>query len=318
MGKHSVIGMKRTVLVMLGVLVLALTSYAQTTAASSTYRLQPEDVLTIQVYRLDQVNSVTPIGPDGNISAPFVGTVKAAGKTIKELEHDLTLLYQEKLKLKDPIVSVTIREYRKILASINGLAFRPGSYTMRPGDRILDLIAQGGGTSTDGRADLRRAYLIKRDNAERIPIDLNAMILHNDSTQNYVIEDGDQLVIPEEKNNRIIVNGRVRQPGPITYREEMRLSEVLAVAGELPHRSKMSKVQVFRRLPGQDKILAITANMVAFNTGKDPRQDITLQPGDFVYVPDSGNLDFDVINSISSLLFYLQRFNIDPFGITRR
>lgn len=310
--------MRRFFGVLMVTIMMTVLACAQAQTTSETYRLQPEDVLTIQIYRVDQVNAIVPVGPDGNISAPFIGTIKAAGKTVKELEHELTIAYAEKLKLKDPLVSVTIREFRAIRAAASGFVSKPGNYTLRPNDRVLDLLAHAGGTSTDGQVDLTRAYLIKRDTNERIPIDMEALILYNDATQNYLIEDGDILVIPPTRQQPVTVGGRVRQSGPQPYRQSMRLSEVLTAAGEIERRSKMSRVQVFRRLPGQNKILAIQANMVDFHNGKDPRQDIELMPGDFVYVPDSGNIDFNVISTFSNLLFYLDRFNLDPFGLGNR
>ncbi|MCB0825895.1 MAG: polysaccharide export protein [Armatimonadetes bacterium] len=302
---------------LLAILVLMLGLIANAMAQSTsteTYRLQPEDIIVIQIYRIPEVDAVLPVGPDGNISAPFVGMVKAAGKTTKELEHDLSVLYVERLRLKDPIVSVTIRNYREIKASVNGFVGRPGVYTMRPGDRILDLLSVGGGTSTDGRADLRRAFLIRKGSQERIPIDLRSMLSDNDSSQNFEVQDGDVLWVPDMEENQVTIAGRVQRPGPVTFREKMRLSQVINQAGEINRRSKLSKIQVFRRLPGREStFLAIEADLVAFNTGKDPNQDITLQPGDFIYVPDSGNIDYDIVNSVASMFFIFDRFGFSPF-----
>ncbi|MCA0360391.1 MAG: polysaccharide export protein [Armatimonadetes bacterium] len=294
-------------------LMLMITGFAHAqTVADGTYRLQAEDVLVIQVYRIAEINAILPIGPDGNISAPFVGSIKAAGKTITELERDLTVAYVDKLKLKDPIVSVTIREYRRIRAGVNGFVGRPGVYDMRPGDRLLDLIAFGGGTSTDGRANLKKAFLVRKNSGEHIPIDLRAL-LNGDRTQNYVVEDGDTLIVPEELDNRVIIAGRVQRAGPVPYRENLTLMEVVEQAGKIERRSRLSRVQVFRPLPGRrGDLLAIQADLVAYQTGKDARQNIVLRPGDMIYVPDSGNIDFDVINSIANIVFVFDRFGFSP------
>lgn len=311
--------MKRIFALLVMVTATLTVAWGQATVAPSTYRLQPEDVITVQIYRNEQVNATITVGPDGNISAPFVGTVRAAGKTTKELEFELGILYAEKLNLKEPIVSVTIVRFREMRAVVNGFVSRPGEYAVRHGDRILDLLAKAGGTSTDGRADLRRAIFKRKNSDESIPIDLNAMLLRNDNTQNYEIQDGDSLLVPQNLQNSVIIGGRVRQPGPVTYREQLRLSEVVTGAGEIERRSRMSRVQVFRKLPGgSTKFLNITCNLVDYHDGKDPRQDILLQPGDFIYVPDSGNLDFGIIGSVTNFLFYLDRFGLDPFGFGGR
>lgn len=291
--------------------VLVQTALAQ--VPGETYRLQPEDVLVIAVYRVPEINAILPVGPDGNISAPFLGTVKAGGKTVKELEADLTAAYVDRLKLNDPIVSVTIREYRRVKASVGGFVGRPGVYDMRPGDRLLDLVNAGGGTSTNGRADLSKAYLVKKNSQERIPIDLRAL-LNGDSSQNYVVDDGDNLIVPEQNDNRVIVAGRVQRAGPVDYRENMTLTEVVEQAGQIPRKSRLSRVQVFRPLPGRPgDFLAIEADLVAFAGGKSAADNIVMRPGDMVFVPDSGNVDFEIINSIANVLFIFDRFGFSPF-----
>ena len=309
--------MKRIVLMLVAIVMMTSSATAQPTVSQGTYRLKPEDVITVQIYLTD-INATLPVGIDGNVSFPFVGTVKAAGKTTRELEYELAILYSENIDIVDPIVSITIVSFRPTRASVTGTV-QGGTFTMREGDRIINLITAGGGVrSTSGFANLRRAYLIRRDNDERIPIDIYALIVRNDSTQDYLIEDGDILVIPDQEELTVTVNGRVRNPGTVAYREGLKLSQVLANAGEVERRSKMSQVQVFRRLPGvENRVLAIHCNMVLVHDGKDPRQDIQLQAGDFIYVPDSGNLDFTVIGSDTNFLFYLDRFGIDPFGIGR-
>ncbi len=296
----------------LAVVLAACLSWGQT--LGETYRLQPEDVLIIQIYRVQEVNAVVPVGPDGNIAAPFVGVIRAAGKTLKELEYDLTVAYVDRLKLKDPIVSVTIRDYRQIKASVGGHVNRSGVYTLRPGDRLRDLFNQGGGVIDDGRADLRHAYLIKKGSQERIPLDLQAL-MNGDNSQNYTVEDGDTLTIPQELENRIIVAGRVRQQGPQIFRDGMRLYEAISLAQKDERRARMTKIQVFRRIPGRkNDFLAIEANLVDFEKRKDPSQNIILQAGDFVYVPDNGNIDFEAITSIANVLFIFDRFGFKPFG----
>jgi polysaccharide export outer membrane protein len=302
------LGLTCTLIALMGALCSAQSS-------SETYRLQPEDILTIQVYRVPEINSIVPVGPDGNISAPFLGLIKASGKTIKELEADLTAAYIDRLQLRDPIVSVTIREYRKRRAAVNGFVGRPGLVDIRPNDRILDILSAAGGTSTDGRADLKRAFLVKKLSGESIPIDLRAL-LSGDQSQNYLVEDGDVLQIPEETNARIVVAGRVRQEGPIAYREQMKLSEVIATAGKLERRSRLSKVQIFRPLPGRpNDFLQIEANLIEFESGKDPAQNIMMEPGDMVYVPDSGNIEFDIINSVANLFFIFERIGFNPIRL---
>ena len=75
-------------------------------AAQGTYRLQQDDLIRIQVYNELDIVALVPVGPDGYVSAPFVGALEAEGFTTAELEEKLAKAYAERLGLKDPIVSV--------------------------------------------------------------------------------------------------------------------------------------------------------------------------------------------------------------------
>jgi len=286
-------------------------------AQDATYRLQVEDVIRIQVYDEPQIDAILPVGRDGNISAPFIGIIRAAGKTTSELEAELTVEYQRKLKLRDPKVAVTIQRFRTIRASVGGFVKRPGVFEVRPGDTLVTLLNMGGGPIED-RADLRRATFRRANSQELIPVDLYAMLILGDTSQNYVLEDGDELTVPEETKNRILVLGAVMAPGAYPYKEPMTLIDAISLArGEVRFRSMFSKIMVVRELPGRKgQYLRIHADLVKFVRNGDSKQNVTLLPGDLVYVPETKTPDFNQIASIASTLFYFDRFFRDnAFGL---
>lgn len=292
-------------------LLLAAALFAPAQVQSSTYRLQVDDVVRIRVYLETQIDNQIVVGPDGNITAPFVGIVRAEGLTTTELASVLKDKYIQVLKLRDPIVSVTIERFRPITAIVGGFVQRPGQYQFRPGDTLLTLLMNGGGPIPD-RADLRRATLRRKGFREVIPIDLFDLLNRGDVTQNYVVQDGDELIIPELVNGRILVLGVIRAPGVYNYKEPMTLLDAVTLAGgEIPRRSRFSKIKITRPLPGQPgNYIQIEANLVRFLAQGDSSQNVLLQPGDLVYVPDSGNIDFDQINAIANVFFILERFGI--------
>ncbi len=289
--------------------------------SSSTYRLKPEDVIRILVYNENQVNADVPIGVDGNISAPFVGTVHAVGMTTAELEAELTKLYIEKLRIRDPRVSVTIVRFRALRASITGQVVHGGMIEFRQGDTLLTLVTQGGGAVPD-RADLRRATFRRANSQEVIPIDLYAMLIQGDTSQNYELEDGDILNIPEETMDRILVQGAVLQPGVFGYKEPMTLADAISQAhGEIQGRSMFSKIMIIRQMRGQPgQYLRIQADFVRFIRKGDATQNLTLMPGDLVYVPETKTPNLQQISSIAQSLFFINNFytngifGIKPFG----
>jgi len=275
----------------------------------TTYRLQPLDVIRIQVYNEPQINAVLPIGKDGNVSAPFVGIVKAGGRTTAELEAELSQLYEEKLKLRNPHVAVTVEQFRPLRASITGMVTTPGVYEFRPGDTVMTLISKGGGVNVD-RGDLRHATIRHAGSREVFPIDLHAMLYKQDMSQNYELQDGDELNVPEETRNHIMVLGALQSPGPYPYKEPMHLSDAIALAkGPIPIRTMLSRVYVIREIPTQPgKYQRIQANFVRFIRNGDSAQNVELQPGDLVYVSETRTPDIvGLSNILANAIFIVDR-----------
>jgi polysaccharide export outer membrane protein len=252
-------------------------------AQDATYRLQIEDVLRIQIYNERDVDAQVQVGQDGTITPPFLLPIKALGRTIEELVAELTESYVQRLRLRDPKISVTIIRFRELRALAVGLVNRPGSFPIRHGDTVVTLLGLAGGLVQE-RADPYRATLRRARSQEQIPIDLYALLYRGDTSQNYYIEDGDELLVPEETRNRISIVGAIQRPGPFPFREGMKLSDAIAMGGgEIPNRTMFSRTWVFRAEPGQpDRYRVLESNMVRFFNNRDFAQDLLLKPGDIV------------------------------------
>ncbi len=287
-------------------LLMGVVSIAQTL---TQYRLRPLDEIQITVYNEAQINAILPVLPDGRISAPFAGLIEVAGKTTVEVEALLVDIYKERLKLRDPKVSVVVIRYRPLRASVSGMVLNGGTFPdLRPGDTLITLLSRGGGVNPD-RADLRRATLTRAGSREVIPIDLHSMLFKNDMSQNYEVEDGDLLYVPEEVMNRVQIQGAIAQPGQYPYKEPMYLSDLISMArGEIPNRTKFSEVLIIRRKAGtDDQLFRIKANYVNYVRKGDISQNVLLMPGDLVFVPTTKTPDYNQLGTIFNTLFVVDR-----------
>jgi protein involved in polysaccharide export with SLBB domain len=273
---------------------------------SQAYKVQPEDTLQIQVFGQQQIAATVVVARDGSVSAPFLGSVPAAGRTIDELITELTKRYERDLRLRDPIVSVTIAAFRQLKATIGGAVQRPGPVPFRYGDTVLSLLNSGGGPIPDA-ADLRRAYLRHNNSIEVIPIDLYSMTVLGDMSQNYTLQDGDEITVPQERNNRIIITGAVQRPGQYPYHEPMTLADSIALAGgEIRYRSRFSHTTILRQKPGlPGEYIKINADFVRFVRNGDQTQNVVLEPGDFVFVPESDSPDVNMISELFNVAYIL-------------
>ncbi len=269
------------------------------------YRLRENDVIHVQIYQEGAVNVDATVGRDGLLSLPYLDPIYVEGMTLPELQKRLTDLYAERLRLRDPKVSVTLVKFRTYRAAVSGFARTPGEFEMRPGDTILTLLSRAGGPDWD-RADLRRATYRRKGSDELIPLDLHAMLNRADTSQNYEIQEGDILNIPES-NNKVVVIGQVPRPGSFAYKEPMTVQDALAQAGgEIPTRSWLSRTLVIRERAGMPGSYdRIQVDIVRFIRKQDDAQNIQLQPGDIVYVPETKTPDLDRISRLlGSFLFF--------------
>jgi polysaccharide export outer membrane protein len=246
----------------------------------------------------------SPINYDGTISIPFLGFVKAAGKTTAELEkyiHDELVRQQF---FVDPQVTVNVVQFKPLRASVVGGVNRPGEFNYKPGDRILSVITQAQGPQFN-RADLKKATLVHKGSLEQIPLDLHAMLTRGDLSQNYELRDGDIINIPETRTNRVSVIGLVARPGQFDWFEGMTLADAISSAGgEIPYRSRMSSVQVQRVVPGREYAYSrFSVDFTKFTSKNDFTQNIALEPGDVVFVPTSKNLDINQLSQYASVAF---------------
>ncbi|MEO7453842.1 MAG: polysaccharide biosynthesis/export family protein [Fimbriimonadales bacterium] len=272
--------------------------------SSEPYRLRPEDVLAIRVYGEDDMSVDSPINLDGTISVPLLGFLNAAGKTTAELERHITQALKTAEYFVDPKVSVNIVRFRELRASVTGAANRPGEFIFKPGDRVLSLISQAQGYGFN-RADLRKSVLIRKGSMEQIPLDLHAMLIRNDMSQNYELRDGDIINIPETRLNRVGVIGFAQRPGQFDWYEGMTLADALSQAGgEIPYRSRMSQIQIQRVTPGREfEYQKFKVDFTRFTSNNDFSQNVALQPGDVIFIPASNNVDITQLSQYANVAF---------------
>src|SRR5262245_53710508 len=111
--------------------------------ALEEYRIGPEDVLNISVWKNDPMSRTVPVRPDGMISLPLLDDVRAAGLTPMQLRE---LLVQKLAEyVPSPSVSVIVSEVRSFKVSVLGEVNRPARYELKSRTTVLDVIALAGG-----------------------------------------------------------------------------------------------------------------------------------------------------------------------------
>jgi protein involved in polysaccharide export with SLBB domain len=125
----------------------------------TAYKLVPGDLLSIRFYGNAELNEDVPIRPDGGISLPFVGDVKAAGLTPAELNQDLTHRYTG--ELRSPQIVVVVKEFGSQRVWVGGEVSKPGMIVMRGPVSLFAALQEAGGLLPTARP--QQVVLIRPD-----------------------------------------------------------------------------------------------------------------------------------------------------------
>ena len=93
------------------------------------YKIGPEDVLDISVWKNPELSRTVPVRPDGKVSLPLVNDIQAAGLTPSRLRQELTQRLAE--YVPSPEVAVIVREVHSVKVAVVGSVKNPGRYEVR-------------------------------------------------------------------------------------------------------------------------------------------------------------------------------------------
>jgi polysaccharide export outer membrane protein len=164
-------------------------------AELGSYRIGPEDVLDISVWKNAELTRTVPVRPDGRISLPLLNDIQAANLTPMELRDNLAKRFAEYVA-GDPEVSVIVREIHSIKVSVVGSVKTPGRYELKSQATVLEALALAGGLTDFAKRD--RIVIFRRSGKSWVELPFNyAKIVSDwDERQNIPLEPGDIIVIP--------------------------------------------------------------------------------------------------------------------------
>jgi polysaccharide export outer membrane protein len=156
------------------------------------YKIGPEDMLNISVWKNEALSRALPVRPDGMISLPLLNDVQAAGLTPMELRDVLMKKLVEYIPA--PEVSVMVQDVKSFKVAVIGEVTRPGRFELRSRTTVLDLLAEVGGFNqfaSRGRIAILRPEGKKFN---RIPFNYNKAIAGEQ--ENFYLQPGDIILVP--------------------------------------------------------------------------------------------------------------------------
>ncbi len=160
-----------------------------------SYVIGAEDILAINVWKEGEMSRTVPVRPDGMISLPLLGEIKAVGLTPVQLQEKIT----EPLKkiMADPQVTVIVTEVHSLTFNVVGNVMKPGYYPLTRRMTVLDAIALSGGFRDFAKE--KKVYVLRTaadGKQERLKFNYKDVIKGKHSSQNIELQPRDTLVVP--------------------------------------------------------------------------------------------------------------------------
>lgn len=242
--------------------------------AQDAYVLGPGDILDVQVWDNKDLSQTVFVAPDGKISLPLIGQIQAGGKTIQQLQDELTKQYSKAVKV--PSVAVILKEINSRPVHLVSGFVKTGVIQLTRPMRLIEILPLGGGINS--LADGERGFIVRGN--EKILVNIDKLLM-GDISQNVTLEPFDSIVIPNAE--MVYVQGEVRTPSAIKYTSTLTLVKAVTLAGGTTTRAAPGRIEL-HRLEGEKKHMRIDLDNILRSPANNP--DVTLRPGDIVYVPE--------------------------------
>ncbi len=255
--------------------------------SAQNYVIGAKDVLAIVCLEDSALNGKYTVEADGSFTLPYIGVVKAADLTIRQVEAEIRKRLKDGEFIRNPQLAVTIDQYRSQYVILIGEVGKPGIYPLTGGMTLLDLIAQAGtlNATASGSILIVPAKAAKADlSADGLGQgvttgDAESGIVRADLSQlqrgildrTIELHDGDTVIAPRAESAYII--GEVKSPGAYPVPGDITVQQLLALAGGQTVDAALNRIKIARLENGVPKEI------------KNVKLTEIVKPGDMVIVP---------------------------------
>jgi polysaccharide biosynthesis/export protein len=249
---------------LLAVLFIAVT--AMTTASAAGRRIVPSDVVQIHVLNQPEFDTQVRVAPDGTISFPYAGRIRAAGLTEDGIAARIKTALARADVVKDAQVVVSVVTFGTQI-SIQGAVTLPGVFPLDRPTTLTEALARAGGlTKTAGTVVLRR-----RDGSVQ-RYDVKAFLAGNPFERNVFVDNSDDIYV--EEASVYYLAGYVNKPGEYPLTRKLSVHQAIVAGGGIADLGSVWGLQVKRR----QRDGSFVAGPISL--------DDEVQPSDVIVVPE--------------------------------
>jgi len=172
------------------------------TAEENRYKLRSGDTIDITFVYVPDFNQTVTIQPDGYVTLRAVGDMRAGGLTLPEIKKLVETKYG--VIMKDPDVSIEIKDFEKPFFLAQGEVQKPGKYELRSDTKLSEAVAIAGGLSPSAKHS--QVLLFRRNAGGQIDvkeIDLKKVLHGKDLSTDLNIQAGDMVFVPKSRVSKL-------------------------------------------------------------------------------------------------------------------
>ena len=177
-------------------------SPALTGARHPQYRLHKSDVVEIRFTFSPEFDQTATVLPDGFLGLKTVGDVFAEGLTVAELKDLVGQAYAP--TLRDPEVSVILKDFERPFFVAGGQLGHPGKYELRSPTTVTEGVAVAGGFTEQSRHSQVVVFrTVAPGVVEAHLLNIKAMLAARNLEEDFELQPGDMLFVPQNRISKI-------------------------------------------------------------------------------------------------------------------
>jgi len=161
------------------------------------YVIGVADGLRINVWKNPELSTAGSVRPDGTITMPLIGDIRAAGRTASQLTEEIGNRLKTFVKEESTLVSIAITDVNSYRFTVSGNAERPGVFNLKYYATVADAIALAGGLNKF--ASPKRLVILRQQSnggIRKVPVNFDRISGGDHPEENIVVLANDTIYVP--------------------------------------------------------------------------------------------------------------------------
>jgi polysaccharide export outer membrane protein len=155
----------------------------------NTYKIGPEDVISIRTWREPELSIQAVVRPDGKITLPLAGDLTVGGLSPAEVQQKVTEMYSK--YVNKPEVGIFMAKISSKKYYLVGQIQRTGAFALIVPTTVLEAINGAGGFME--YANRKKVVILRGD--QRLKFNYDEVIKGKNMSQNILLENGDHVIV---------------------------------------------------------------------------------------------------------------------------